>query len=97
MSTDFGTTPNGKKRHRLIVTIQYDDLAPREQRIFASGAVLVALNECIQAAISLGKSGDVGMPESAYSGKCNRCGGEGCTWCNGSGKSVFFQEGEVVP
>ena len=94
MSADFATTPDGKKRHRLIVTIQYDDLQARQQIIFASGAVLVALNEAIQSAITLGKGGDSGMSEEAYSGACSRCGGAGCTWCEGTGKFPFFQEGQ---
>ena len=93
---DLGNDPYGRKRHRLIITIQYDDLVPHQQIVFASGAALVGLNEVIQAAISLGKSGDTGMPESAYSGKCSRCQGEGCAWCESSGKSAFFQEGQEV-
>jgi mono/diheme cytochrome c family protein len=79
----------------MVITIQYDDLAPRQQRVFAPGANLVALNEVIQAAIAMTK-GDTGMPESAYSGKCSRCHGVGCTWCEGTGKSVFFQEGVEI-
>ena len=93
---DLGNDIHGKKLHMLRITIQYDDLAPRQQNIKASGAALVALNTVIQSVISMAHGGDSGMSDEAYSGHCSRCGGTGCAWCEGTGKFPFFQEGEEV-
>lgn len=86
-----------RANHRLTISIQYDDLTPKIRTVSAPGHLLLGLNQTIEAAIDLARGFDGCIPEQAYEGECVRCGGAGCSWCDGTGKSgivKIFEGGE---